>query len=166
MTDSLTGVANRRCLDETIDSEWRRCARMGEPIALILADIDHFKLYNDEYGHQAGDACLQAVASAMRRAAARPQDLVARYGGEEFAILLPMLDVRGAEVVANKLLAEIELLAIPHARSSTAPSVTLSLGVAALRPADGAHLDSLLKTADALLYQAKSLGRNRCCLPL
>ncbi|ATQ77515.1 diguanylate cyclase response regulator [Massilia violaceinigra] len=164
LTDGLTGVANRRGFDEAMDTEWRRCARARMPIALIIADIDHFKAYNDAYGHQAGDDSLVQVGGAMRRAAARPQDLVARYGGEEFVILLPQEDKRGAEVVARKLLDEIALLAIPHEKSGASPWLTLSMGVASLMPADGLLPGGLIKTADALLYEAKAGGRNRYCL--
>ena len=161
LTDGLTAVANRRAFDETLANEWRRCARVQTPVALIMVDIDQFKNYNDAYGHQAGDACLQQVAGAMRRAAGRPQDLVARYGGEEFAILLPQEDGHGAEGVARRLLDEVSLLSIPHAHSSVTPWVTVSMGLASMIPADGATPGDLIKRADALLYQAKAAGRNR-----
>jgi diguanylate cyclase (GGDEF)-like protein len=163
LTDGLTGVSNRRAFDEKLQGEWRRCARARMPMALILVDIDHFKLFNDHYGHQAGDACLRQVGAAMRRAAKRPQDMVARYGGEEFAILLPQEDVHGAETVARKVLDEIAALGISHARSTGAPQVTVSMGVAALAPADGLEPGALVKTADTLLYRAKAGGRNRFC---
>ncbi len=161
LTDGLTGVSNRRAFDEALDSEWRRCGRAQVPMALILADIDHFKNFNDAYGHQAGDACLQQVAAAMRRAAARPQDVVARYGGEEFAILLPHEDGRGGESVARKILDEIALLGIAHARSSVSPWVTLSMGLASVTPSEQQDSAQLVKRADALLYEAKNQGRNR-----
>jgi diguanylate cyclase (GGDEF)-like protein len=161
LTDGLTEVANRRAFDERIDAEWRRCARAQLPMALILVDIDHFKAYNDAYGHQAGDACLVQAGAAMRRVAARPQDLVARYGGEEFAILLPQLDAAGAEGVARRLQAELQQLGIPHAASPTASSLTVSMGIAALVPADARAPAYLVQQADALLYQAKADGRNR-----
>ena len=163
LTDGLTGVANRRGFDETLEAEWRRCARARVPVSLIIADIDHFKTFNDAYGHPAGDACLVQVGSAMRRAAARPQDLVARYGGEEFVILLPQEDLAGAETVARKLLDEMAQLKIPHERSSASPWVTLSMGVATLTPDDENQAASLVKIADALLYDAKAGGRNRYC---
>ncbi len=163
LTDGLTGVANRRAFDETLANEWRRCARVHAPMALIMVDIDQFKNYNDAYGHQAGDACLQQVAGAMRRAAGRPQDLVARYGGEEFAILLPQEDVHGAEGVARRLLDEISLLSIPHAQSNVTPWVSVSMGLASLTPSDASVPGMLIKSADALLYQAKAAGRNRYC---
>jgi diguanylate cyclase (GGDEF)-like protein len=164
LTDGLTGVANRRAFDETLDTEWRRCGRALVPVALIMVDIDHFKNFNDEYGHQAGDECLRKVSAAMRRAAARPQDLVARYGGEEFALLLPHQDTAGAEVVARKLLEEVALLGIGHAKSSAGNTVTVSMGVASIVPSERFDPGTLVKAADALLYRAKAEGRNRYCL--
>ena len=164
LTDGLTGVSNRRAFDETFDTEWRRCGRAQVPVGLIMVDIDHFKNFNDEYGHQAGDECLRKVSMAMRRAAARPQDLVARYGGEEFALLLPHQDILGAEVVARKLLDEIAALAIEHVKSSAGPLVTVSMGLASLIPNERIDPGTLVKAADALLYRAKAEGRNRYCL--
>ena len=164
LTDGLTGVANRRAFDETLDTEWRRCGRALVPVALIMVDIDHFKAFNDEYGHQAGDECLRKVSAAMRRAAARPQDLVARYGGEEFALLLPHQDSPGAEVVARKLLEEVGLLGICHVKSSARNTVTVSMGLASIVPSERFDPATLVKAADALLYRAKAEGRNRYCL--
>lgn len=161
LTDPLTGVANRRAFDERLEAEWRRCARAGLPVALVLADVDHFKAYNDHYGHQAGDACLVQVAAALRRGAGRTHDLVTRYGGEEFAILLPQLDAHGAEGVAHRLADELARLGIAHAASPTAPQLTMSMGLASLVPQDGQAADTLVAHADALLYQAKAGGRNR-----
>jgi diguanylate cyclase (GGDEF)-like protein len=161
LVDALTGVANRRAFDERLDAEWRRCGRTGLPVALILVDIDHFKLYNDHYGHPAGDATLVQVAGAMRRAAGRTQDLVARYGGEEFAILLPQLDAHGATGVARRLMAELDHMAIPHAASPTAPHLTASMGIACMVPGEHSFPADLIQLADALLYQAKANGRNR-----
>ncbi|MFK3738003.1 diguanylate cyclase domain-containing protein [Massilia sp. TN1-12] len=161
LTDSLTGVANRRAFDERIDAEWRRCGRAHLPVALILVDIDHFKLYNDHYGHPAGDATLVQVAGAMRRAAARTQDLVARYGGEEFAILLPQLDAKGATGVAHRLMDELAALDIPHTASPTAPRLTASMGISSMVPGDLSAPADLVQVADALLYQAKAGGRNQ-----
>ena len=161
LTDSLTGAANRRAFSERIEAEWRRCARAQVPLALILADIDHFKMYNDYYGHQAGDASLEQVARAMQRTAGRAGDMVARYGGEEFAILLPQLDAAGAECVARRLLAELARLAIPHAASPTAPVLSVSMGIASIVPVNGQPSAQLIRAADALLYQAKADGRNR-----
>jgi diguanylate cyclase (GGDEF)-like protein len=161
LTDALTGVANRRAFDERLDAEWRRCGRNGLPVALVLVDVDHFKLYNDHYGHPAGDNTLIQLAGAMRRAAGRTQDLVARYGGEEFAILLPQLDARGAVGVANRLMTELERMAIPHAASPTAPHLTASMGIAGMMPGDHTTPADLVQVADARLYQAKADGRNR-----
>jgi diguanylate cyclase (GGDEF)-like protein len=161
LTDALTGVANRRAFDERLLAEWRRCARSQMPIALILVDIDHFKNFNDAYGHQAGDACLKKAGEAMARAAKRPQDMLARYGGEEFALLLPYEDVGGAETVARRVLDEIALLAIPHERSSVGPTLTVSMGVASLTPNDKVEPAVLVRAADALLYDAKAGGRNQ-----
>ena len=161
LTDSLTGVANRRAFDERLHAEWRRCARAGLPVALILVDVDHFKLYNDHYGHQAGDASLVQVAAALRRSAGRPQDLVARYGGEEFAILLPQLGTSGAEGVARRLRDELAMLDMPHAASPTAGRITASMGLACMVPRESQSATALVAAADALLYQAKAGGRNQ-----
>jgi diguanylate cyclase (GGDEF)-like protein len=161
LTDSLTGVANRRAFDERLIGEWRRCARSQMPIALILVDIDHFKNFNDAYGHQAGDACLTRAGEAMARAAMRPQDMLARYGGEEFALLLPYEDTAGAETVARRVLEEIAQLHIPHARSSVGPMLTVSMGVASMTPNDRIEPAVLVRAADALLYDAKAGGRNQ-----
>ena len=163
LTDSLTGVANRRSFNDTMESEWRRCARDGAPMAIIMADIDHFKDYNDTYGHQAGDLCLQQVSAAMRRCAVRPPDLLARYGGEEFIVLLPQETRAGAEVVAQRILDEVRALHIPHASSSVGPHVTVSLGMASVMPTEGMDSSALIRAADALLYRAKHTGRDRYC---
>jgi diguanylate cyclase (GGDEF)-like protein len=159
LTDALTGVANRRAFDQRLDGEWRRCARGAAPLALILVDIDHFKLYNDHYGHQAGDATLVQAASAMRRAAGRPQDLVARYGGEEFAMLLPQVNAQGAQRVADKLLAELEGMEIAHA-ATPGGRLTVSMGIAVLVPRDDGAPAELVQAADGQLYEAKAAGRN------
>jgi diguanylate cyclase (GGDEF)-like protein len=161
LLDPLTGVANRRAFDERLEMEWRRCGRAQLPVSLLMVDIDHFKLYNDHYGHPAGDATLLQVASAMRRAAGRSQDLVARYGGEEFAILLPQLDEQGAIGVARRLMHELEMLDLPHAASPTSQRLTASIGIASMAPDEHSLPADLVRAADALLYQAKAGGRNR-----
>ena len=162
MTDGLTGVANRRHFNDRLESEWRRCARANLPLSLIMIDIDHFKLYNDHYGHQAGDLCLQQISAAMKRCAARPQDLLARYGGEEFILLLPQEGPEGAEVVAQRIQEEVRKLAVLHAASPTAATVTISMGLAtAMSPLDRQDANALIRNADAHLYQAKQTGRNR-----
>jgi diguanylate cyclase (GGDEF)-like protein len=165
LTDALTGVANRRSFNDTIDNEWRRCARSGAPLSVIMIDIDHFKLYNDAYGHQAGDACLKQVAEAMVHCAGRPPDLLARYGGEEFVILLPQVGDEGARTVAERILNGVRALAIPHRMSSAGDTVTVSLGVATIVPSESScDADALVRTADGALYQAKAAGRNRYCV--
>lgn len=161
LTDALTGIANRRSFNDAIENEWRRCARSSTPLSVIMIDIDHFKLYNDAYGHQAGDACLQQVADTMLQCAGRTPDLLARYGGEEFVILLPQVDAAGAATVAERILASVRALAIPHRMSSAGDTVTVSLGVATLMPDQGADHEALVRCADNALYRAKKDGRNR-----
>jgi diguanylate cyclase (GGDEF)-like protein len=161
LTDALTGAANRRAFDERIELEWRRCGRAQLAVSLLMVDIDHFKLYNDHYGHPAGDLALAQVAAAMARAAARAQDLVARYGGEEFAILLPQLDLPGATGVARRLMHELETLDLPHAGSPTSQRLTVSIGIASMVPGEHSMPADLVHAADALLYQAKAGGRNQ-----
>jgi diguanylate cyclase (GGDEF)-like protein len=160
-TDALTGLANRRRLDEVLDTEWRRAARLNTPLALVLADIDAFKAYNDSLGHVEGDRCLAAVAEVVQQSAGRAGDFAARYGGEEFVLLLPGMDLAAARAHAESLRAAVQARGMPHPASAVAPVITLSLGVAALgHTADGSPAD-LLKAADAALYQAKQRGRNR-----
>ncbi len=161
LTDVLTGVANRRCFDESLNREWRRCERAGDSVGLIMADIDHFKLFNDYYGHQAGDACLLTVAATLRECARRASDIVARYGGEEFAVLLPQETLDGANMVAEKILDSVRGLAIPHAGSLCAPHVTISLGVAVMAPSGEISPSAVVAAADARLYEAKAAGRDR-----
>ena len=161
LTDGLTGVANRRCFDETLETEWRRCERAGLSVALILADIDHFKAFNDCYGHQAGDACLKAVADGLSACVRHPPDLVARYGGEEFACVLPHESLDGAKTVARRMLERVRALAIPHIQSTSAECVTVSLGIAAVTPTADTLPTGLIAAADARLYEAKTAGRNR-----
>ena len=163
-TDALTGLANRRRFDEALDAEWRRAVRDGAPLSLLLLDVDRFKLYNDHYGHQGGDGCLQAVASAVTNQVRRPGDLAARYGGEEVAVLLPGADAEGAAGVAEQIRAAIESLAVEHLGNVPARVVTASFGVATAQ----AHVHGgpssageLIAAADAALYEAKRTGRNR-----
>ncbi len=161
--DSLTGLANRRRLDETLEAEWRRAARSQTPLAVIIADIDAFKAYNDTLGHPEGDKCLIAVADVIRQGAGRAGDFAARYGGEEFMILIPGMDRAAAVAHAEMLRQACEARAIPHPASPVGPVVTISLGVAACVPADDASSAVLIAAADAALYQAKRDGRNRVC---
>jgi two-component system chemotaxis family response regulator WspR len=159
--DGLTGLANRRRLDEALDSECRRAAREKTPLSLVMTDVDFFKKYNDSYGHQLGDDCLRQVAAALAVAARRPGDLCARYGGEEFALVLPNTSVEGACLVAEAARSQVEALQIPHAASGVAAHVTLSLGVATMLPGEPLEPTALVQRADSALYAAKHGGRNR-----
>ena len=136
--DPLTGIANRRALEERLASEWRRAARHQAPLSLLMLDVDHFKAYNDHYGHIAGDACLARVAEALAQTIGRAEDLVARYGGEEFAALLAGSGPEEALALAEKVRAAVQALAIPHAHSSASDRVSVSIGVASLVPGGGA----------------------------
>jgi len=159
--DGLTGIANRRRFDEAMTREWRRCARSHLPLSLIILDVDHFKAYNDHYGHQAGDECLRMVAEVLSDRAKRPSDLVARYGGEEFVCLLPETDGPGAVRVAEGFRTSVAECRIPHAQSPVIPYVTISLGVATVIPSAEGSPERLAEMADQLLYRAKRTGRNR-----
>ena len=158
--DGLTGVANRRRFDEALLSEWRQCRRAGTPLALLMIDIDHFKRYNDHYGHPTGDACLQQVAAVLKAAMQRACDLVARYGGEEFVCLLPGCDQAPALAKAQALQAALAAQGIAHEASPTAAWVTLSIGVAVAQPQAGGSPAALVAAAEAALYSAKHRGRN------
>ncbi|MDO8989394.1 MAG: diguanylate cyclase [Sideroxyarcus sp.] len=158
-TDGLTGIPNRRMFDELSIREWRRCERMKKPIALVMLDIDNFKLFNDEYGHQAGDDCLRAVAAQVARAAPRAADLAARYGGEEFVLVLGETDADGARWVAENVRQHVSELGILHATPSR--RVTISCGVSSILPQSGQSLETLLRSADRALYQAKEAGRDK-----
>jgi diguanylate cyclase (GGDEF)-like protein len=162
--DGLTEIGNRRCFDESLNHEWLRMKRERLPLALLLADIDYFKLYNDYYGHQAGDECLRTVAQVMVQCCQRPADLVARYGGEEFAILLPNTDVEGAVFIAQKVQLEIEKMAIPHQYSAVSQQVTLSIGVVSMIPSNDVTPEMMIAAADQALYRAKAQGRNNYCV--
>ena len=163
-SDSLTLVANRRRFDEYLGQEWRRMAREKTPLSLILCDVDFFKVYNDTYGHQAGDRCLQQVAKAISSAAKRSTDLVARYGGEEFAVVLPNTTASGAFHVAEEIRASVIALKIIHANSQASQYVTLSLGVASTVPCHQSSPEILIAAADKALYQAKEQGRDAVML--
>jgi diguanylate cyclase (GGDEF)-like protein len=161
-SDGLTGIANRRCFDETLTREWRRARRTKSSVALIMCDVDHFKLYNDTYGHQGGDDCLRNVARAICSVMDRPADIAARYGGEEFAVILPDTPVGGALVVAEKIRHAIHAMNMPHSASSFS-KVTLSLGIAAFAPEGDEPQQFLIERADRALYRAKHAGRDRVC---
>lgn len=162
--DSLTAVANRRTFDRALESEWERLGREARPLGVAFIDVDHFKRYNDHYGHGAGDAALAAVAAALQSALLRPADLVARYGGEEFVLLLPDTDLAGASEVASRALAAVDARALPHQASATAAHVTVSVGVATAVPAAGDSPAALLERADRALYAAKAAGRHQAVL--
>lgn len=159
--DGLTGLANRRRLDEVLDAECRRAIREKSTLSLLMTDVDFFKKFNDSYGHQAGDDCLRRVASALAIVARRPADLAARYGGEEFSVVLPSTDSEGACQVAEAIRASVEELRIAHSASDVAPHVTLSLGVATMELGENLDPKALLQRADAALYSSKHNGRNR-----
>ena len=159
-TDGLTGIANRRMYDELALREWRRCERMRKPFALVMIDVDHFKLFNDKYGHQTGDECLKKVADQVGRAAPRATDLAARYGGEEFVLVLGETDTDGAKWIANRLRQQVSELNIPH-YATESRHVTISCGVASVMPSEKYSLDVLLKSADHALYEAKKAGRDQ-----
>ncbi|MEE4378359.1 MAG: diguanylate cyclase [Candidatus Competibacteraceae bacterium] len=161
MTDGLTGIPNRRRFDEFLETEWPRAVRSEIPLSLILADVDHFKAYNDHYGHAAGDRCLQQIAQALVEGLPRRTDLVARYGGEEFVCVLPATDHAGALAIAQRLRERVESRHIDHQYSSAGPFVTVSIGIATLQPDQHSKPRSLLEMADQRLYQAKRAGRNQ-----
>lgn len=178
LSDALTGLTNRRAFDGLLSREFRQAQRDGTPLGMLMVDVDRFKDYNDCYGHAAGDACLAAVAHALQDGLLRPYDTVARYGGEEFAVLLPGIGADGMRVVAERLLAAVAALRIPHRRGAVDDRVSVSLGGAIHRPAaapenavDGAHATgaipgtaSLADRADRALYAAKRQGRARFCM--
>jgi len=159
--DGLTQLANRRKFDDYIHTEWRRALRDSHPLALLMCDVDHFKRYNDCYGHQAGDACLRWVARVLESQAQRISDLAARYGGEEFAVVLPNTDLTGAIAVAERIIQSVRELKIPHEGSPISEYVTVSIGAAFTVPLSGTLPTRLIAHADRCLYQAKALGRNR-----
>ncbi|MFW9596312.1 MAG: GGDEF domain-containing protein [Macromonas sp.] len=160
-TDGLTGLSNRHKFDQVWAQEWQRAVRQGLPLAVVMIDVDHFKTYNDHFGHPAGDECLRRLAAVLARSVRRAGELAARYGGEEFVVVLPGVDENGALQEAERIRTEVFQLGIPHGGSSAAPVVTVSLGVAARVPQRAEGLYQLLQEADDALYQAKNSGRNR-----
>jgi diguanylate cyclase (GGDEF)-like protein len=158
--DGLTQIANRKYFDETLHREWLRSRRMKTSLSLIMCDIDHFKLYNDTYGHQDGDSCLKRVAQVLHDTVNRPADLVARYGGEEFVVILPETSDEGARVIAELMQAAVENLKVPHSASKTADCLTISLGVSTMAPSEVLAERELVGHADKALYASKKNGRN------
>ena len=159
--DGLTGIANRRAFDFLIERHFHEAARRREPLSVVLCDVDHFKAYNDHYGHVAGDECLRQVAAALTRSCKRAIDVAARYGGEEFALLLPDTPAAGALIVADAARAEVASLALPHAQSPTSHLVTFSAGIATYSAERDKASRDITMRADEALYRAKHLGRNR-----
>ncbi|MBF0369691.1 MAG: PleD family two-component system response regulator [Magnetococcales bacterium] len=159
--DGLTGIPNRRRFDQVLQEEWERSRRFGRPFAVILMDIDHFKLYNDHYGHGQGDTCLRQVAQAINQAMPRCVDLAARYGGEEFSCILPETHHEGAIAVGGRILQSVRDLKAPHGKSKTSPFVSVSIGISSTIPTREMTPQELLEAADKALYQAKENGRNQ-----
>ncbi len=160
-SDGLTGLSNRRYLDEFLSAEWKRAERERTEVSLLMIDVDYFKPYNDTYGHVAGDNVLRSVATTIRREIRQPRDLVARFGGEEFAVVLPGTGSAGARLLAEKMRRDVAGLALPHVGSAVSEHLTISIGVATLTPAPGLAETALIEEADAALYRAKRDGRNR-----
>lgn len=158
--DGLTGIPNRRNFDEFLDRNWHFCMRASMTISLIMIDIDHFKIFNDQYGHLEGDECLKKVAATLKSCINRDTDMMARYGGEEFACILPATDIEGALSIAESMRKSIEALSITNAQSSTANYVTISLGVASMVPMKDVQAVTIIQHADRALYAAKISSRN------
>nr|WP_036167167.1 sensor domain-containing diguanylate cyclase [Massilia sp. 9096] len=162
--DGLTGLANRRCFDDTLHAEWARALRQHQPLSLLMVDVDNFKAYNDAHGHIGGDECLKRIATAVS-SEMRANDLVARYGGEEFAVILPNQSLKGAASVAERIRTRVEQLQVPT-RLAPGQHVTVSIGAATAIAAPDNSASELVAIADAALYRAKHMGRNRISLPL
>ena len=160
LEDSLTEIPNRRSFDQYFEMEWQRAMRETNPLSLIFIDIDHFKQYNDFYGHLAGDDCLKEVAQALKNTLQRPTDLLARYGGEEFVALLPNTHGQGAMLLADRLRKKILSLQFEHQQSSTSDVLSISLGIVTTSPMIKHHARDFIHTADEALYEAKKAGRN------
>jgi two-component system, chemotaxis family, response regulator WspR len=158
--DGLTNIPNRRCFDEALAKEWEQALREKTTLSLIMVDIDFFKPYNDFYGHQGGDDCLQKVARVMDETIKRESDLVARYGGEEFSVIMPNTDADGAMKIANELCNAVQAGKFPHEKSKVSEFVSISLGVATVHNGQGFEAKHLLLVADKALYEAKESGRN------
>jgi diguanylate cyclase (GGDEF)-like protein/PAS domain S-box-containing protein len=161
--DGLTGLANRRCFDDTLHAEWSRALRQHQPLSLLMVDVDNFKAYNDAHGHLGGDECLKRIATAVA-SEMRANDLVARYGGEEFAVILPNQSLKGAASVAERIRTRVEQLQLPN-RITPGQNVTVSIGAATAIASPENSASELVAIADAALYRAKHMGRNRISLP-
>ena len=161
--DALTGLYNRREFDAALDREWRQGLRENSPLSLLLIDLDHFKAYNDTYGHSMGDDVLRRFARILESCANRPVDLAVRYGGEEFAVILPNVELEGAMHVAELIQAQVERHDIKHSASPTRPRITISIGVTEANPTSGMSMNEFIDNADKALYRAKENGRNKIC---
>lgn len=159
--DGLTGLSNRRAFNDRLEVDWSLAERSQSPIGLLFIDIDHFKPFNDIYGHQAGDDCLKIVANCIAEQSQRPSDFSARYGGEEFVVILPNCDLAGTIHLGEQICQAVFQLNYPHSGSSTEKCVTISIGASSLVPAKGQLLNSFIESADKALYRAKESGRNR-----
>jgi len=159
-TDFLTGLHNRRHYSELLHKEWKGCSRDRIPFSVLMLDIDFFKIYNDTYGHQKGDACIQMIAAQMKKTISRPRDIIARYGGEEFVILLPDTALDGAIALAESIRSSIASVCLEHKGSPVFGIVTISIGVASVIPDEKSTPESLVGKADDALYVAKEKGRN------
>lgn len=164
MIDGLTGIANRRQFDDLLQREWHRCQRYEYPLSLIMIDVDYFKPFNDTYGHQLGDECIQRVAQCIKSNLHRPSDLAARYGGDEFICLLADTDLEGTQKVAVNIGQSVSALNIIHATSEVADHVTVSIGQATMKPDHERQANDLIGATDKKLYEAKKQGRNRNAL--
>lgn len=164
VTDSLTGLANRRFFNEFLSREWLRERRNQQPFSILMIDIDQFKKYNDHYGHLEGDVCLQKISWALQGTLCRAGDLLARYGGEEFIAILPQTDARGASELAAAFHSSVEELALPHHKSTVSPFVTVSIGIASVIPNQKLSSSQVIAMADKALYRAKQSGRNQSVL--
>lgn len=165
LQDGLTGIPNRRSFDQRSQKIWRSAMRRSQPLGLLMIDIDHFKLYNDHYGHQKGDDCLTRIAKLLEQACKRPDDFVARYGGEEFVVLLPNTNTQDCSQIGKRMLAMLAHLNIPHQASPTKPYVTVSIGCCSVVPNGTTSMADLIACADQCLYHAKNNGRNSVSAP-
>lgn len=159
--DALTGIGNRRRFDAALEAEWKRCSRSGQPFSVAIADVDHYKRFNDHFGHARGDECLRTVARSIQSVARRPSDVVARYGGEEFGLVLPETDAGAARLLMRRALDAVAQSGIPHPTSTCGDLVTVSVGGVTLVPRGGIEPRYALEKADAMLYRAKQAGRNQ-----
>jgi len=159
--DGLTGLTNKRCVLEFIESEWRRAAREQAPLSVLMIDVDNFKLYNDTYGHVMGDEALKRIATTIEHCTKRPGDLAARFGGEEFAVVLPDTSTGGARLQAERIRHEVAALQLAHSASATSQHVSVSIGVACASPTGATQALTLIEAADLALYAAKREGKNR-----